>query len=71
MEKQLDIVINRLDRISKLLTLNVLGDKTQNVKIMSLHRCGFENNEISDILGIKPNIIRATISRELKKSKGD
>lgn len=59
---------NKLDLITKLLTVNLVKDEVnQKDQIVLLNSFNFTNTQISELLGIKSNAVRATISREKQR----
>jgi len=69
MEKLLKQLIERVDVLIKLHVLTGLKDWNQGEKIIALHSMGIAQVDIASILGIKINIVTATVSRETKKQK--
>lgn len=61
--------MQRLDLISKLISLKLLKEKkTISQKIDLLLMCGFSNREIADLLGKTPAYVRA-VKSQLKEKK--
>jgi hypothetical protein len=69
MEKLLKQLIERVDLLIKLHVLTNLKDWNQSEKIMRLHGMGIAQSDIASILGIKSNIVTATVSRVIKNQK--
>ena len=63
-------VLQELKRISRLLAINLIENKTtQSDKIEALNHYGFQNKEIADILGTNEDVVRATLSKIRKRMK--
>jgi len=60
-----------LNRIAYALILPSLKGKSQQDQVDFLSKTGFSNNEIAQLVGSKPNIVRATISNLRKKQSKD
>ena len=66
-----ELMLQELKRISRLLALNLIANKTlQNEKIEMLDQYGFQPKEISDLLKTKPEIVHSALYKIRKKSKG-
>jgi len=63
-------IIRRLDAIIKLLTIDVMKDKTQKEKIILLNDAGFGPKQISEIIGTSSNTVNVALSNLRKKQKG-
>jgi hypothetical protein len=68
-EKQFDILIERLDTITKLLAANLPQEMTLSEKAMLLHNVGLRSTEIAKILGTSSKYVSVALFRG-KKSKG-
>lgn len=63
-----ELMLQELRRISKLLALSLIEDKTlQSEKIEMLDRYGFQQKEIADLLKTTPNTVSAHLSNIRKK----
>ena len=69
MEKIQNEILRRLDVIIKLLTIDVMKDKTQRDKIMLLNGAGFGPKQISEIIGTSSNTVNVALSNLRKKQK--
>lgn len=56
-----DAVIERLDRIAKLLAVLVAEGKTQTEAVLRLSDVGFAPREIAELLGTTANTVRVTL----------
>lgn len=64
------LVLQELKRISRLLALNLIADKTlQGEKIEMLDQYGFQPREIADLLKTKPEIVHSFLYQIRKKPK--
>jgi DNA-binding NarL/FixJ family response regulator len=68
-------VLQQLQITNKILAqILIKGSNNQTERITQLYRCGFSSSNIADLLNIKDNIVRATISQikkiEVKGKKG-
>ncbi|MGC1120509.1 MAG: sigma factor-like helix-turn-helix DNA-binding protein [Candidatus Methanofastidiosia archaeon] len=69
-EQILEEISRRMDRIIRLLALNLVKDmETQKEKILTLSSFGFSSSEIAELLGTTPGSVSVTLSRT-KKKKG-
>lgn len=68
-EDTLKSIDKKLDIIIKLLVSKSFQEKTQQDTIFSLSVMGLENNMIADVLCIKSDVVRASLSRARKKRK--
>lgn len=62
-------IVNRLDKVIRLLALSITLDKKQNEQIEFLNGAGFKPKEIADILGTTGNTVRVALSQIRKKSR--
>ena len=62
-------IIQRLDTIIKLLSVNIVKDKEGSEQILFLHKLGISNKDIADILGKTQNTVNATLSQARHKNK--
>lgn len=75
-QKQFEEIKEKIDVVIRLLALNLVKDsETNKDKIITLHSLGFKSTEIAKLLGIKANVVRATLSKfrreKRRKSKSD
>ena len=71
-EKQFTTILDRLDKLIKLMASQSLGDKTGKEAIALLSGVGFQPKEIADFLGTSPNTVSVTLSQlKRKKRKGN
>jgi hypothetical protein len=69
-DKQAEIVIKKLDNITRILALIFVKDyKLQKDRIIALSTFGFSPSEISQLLGTTPNTVNVALSTE-RKQKG-
>ena len=59
---------SRLDVLIRLAALQLLGDRSGADAIMVLSRAGLDNDLIAELVGTTPGAVRATTSRERRKS---
>jgi len=68
-------ILEKLDLLVKLTTLNIVKDKNFKEQLKLLSSVGFKPKEIADLLGTTPNSVRVTLSRIRKgvdkNKKGD
>jgi len=67
-----DISLKLLEKINilvKLTTLNIIKDKNYKEQVKLLSSVGLKPKEIADLLGTTPNSVRVTLSR-VRKGKG-
>ena len=61
-------LMEKLNLISKLLALNIIGDaKTKKEKILKLYDVGFTRAQITALLKFKRGTVAGTIGKERKK----
>lgn len=61
---------DKLDVITRLLALNLVGDmKLQKDKIMTLSSFGFQPIQIAELLGTTPQTVRDALYRARKKKR--
>ena len=75
-QKQFEEIKEKIDVVIRLLALNLVKDsETNKDKIITLHSLGFKSTEIAKLLGIKANVVTATLSKfrrkKRRKSKSD
>lgn len=69
-DKQLQELKDRLDMIGKLLAVNLVKEKaSQKDQIMVLSSFSFTNSQIAEFLGTTSGTVRATVNREIRKTK--
>jgi len=67
-EDQYNLIIEKLNKIMRLLTLDVLKEKqTQKEKILFLHSSDFKPLEISKILSTSSNTVNVRLSEARKE----
>lgn len=67
-EQEFDIIVDKLDLISRLIAIDVLQDvKTQKDKILLLSTSGFQPTEIASILGTSSNTVNVALSKARKE----
>ena len=66
--KQGEILV-KLNHVSKLLALLVTKGESKQDSVEMLDGIGFKATEIADLLGLKPNVVTATLSNIKKKQK--
>jgi DNA-binding CsgD family transcriptional regulator len=69
MAKNEDILVKELQKISKLLVLNLADGKTNTEVIEMLSRIDFQPKEIAELLGTSANTVSVILSNLRKKSK--
>jgi len=62
-------LLEKIDLLVKLTTLNVVKDKDYKEQVKLLSSVGLKPKEIADLLGTTPNSVRVTLSR-IRKGKG-
>ena len=69
-EKNEKRILSELEKISKLLALNLIKGLNQREQIETLSGAGFQPREIAEIIETTPNTVSVTLakSRRLKKS---
>ncbi len=69
-----ELVLEKLDRLLRILTVDVTKGMKQNQQIALLDRAGFEPREIADLLGTTRNTVNVALTNlrkaETKKGKG-
>lgn len=68
-EKKKDDVLEKLDHVSRLLALLVTKGESKQDSVEMLDGIGFKSTEIAHLLGLKPNVVTATLSNIKKKKK--
>jgi hypothetical protein len=68
-EKQFAVVVEKMDKILKLLALQYLGDKKGMDAVKSLAAAGFQQKDIAELIGTTTNTVGVTLNR-LKKKQG-
>jgi len=62
-------IVDRLDKVIRLLAISIALGKKQNEQIELLNDAGFKPKEIADILGTTGNTVRVALSQIRRKSK--
>ena len=65
-------IVERLDRLTNLVAIGLLGGKTQREQIRLLSKGGFPPREIAELVGTTPNTVRVeltSIRKDKKKRK--
>jgi hypothetical protein len=69
MDEKLDILVDKVERLMKLIAVAVATGKTQGEQVDVLSRAGFQPKEIAGLVGSTPNSIRVALST-MRKAKG-
>jgi hypothetical protein len=67
-EKQCKEIVERLDKLIRIVALTGLKDLTSTQKIALLNQVGFGPKEIAEILGTNQNVVNVRLS-EMRKAK--
>ena len=67
-EKQLELIIKKLDLLARLLAINIIEDKPVNEQIATLTKSGLKASEIAILLDKTENQVYVTQTK-LRKSK--
>lgn len=59
---------NRLDKLIKILSINMVKNMSENEQLTTLSSIGFQPSEIADLLGKTPNSIRVALHRLREKN---
>ncbi len=59
-------ILQRLDKLIRLLSMHVMRDLSQREQIGLLAKAGFQPKDIADLLGTTPNTVSVTLS-DLRK----
>jgi DNA-directed RNA polymerase specialized sigma24 family protein len=65
--KQFQEIIERLDKLIRIVALTNTKDMTSSEKIMLLNRAGFGPKEIAEIIGTSQNVVNVRLSLMRKK----
>jgi DNA-binding CsgD family transcriptional regulator len=70
-EKVVDLaeLVNRLDQLTRIVSLGLVFGKSQGEQISLLSKAGLQPKEIADIVGTTPNTVRVTLSTARKQNK--
>jgi hypothetical protein len=71
MDERLDALVDRVERLTRLVAVGLAAGKAQGEQIDLLSKGGFQPKEIADIIGSTANCVRVTLStmRKAKKRK--
>ena len=69
MIKETSEIIDRLDKLIRLVAVGILAGKSQNEQIDLLSKSGFQPREIADLLGTTANTVRVALSTLRKKTR--
>jgi len=64
-----DLILEELQKITKLLVLNSTKDLSQTEAIETMSKIGFQPKEIAELLGTTANTVRVTLSQRRKQTK--
>ncbi|TKJ35707.1 MAG: hypothetical protein CEE38_13940 [Planctomycetes bacterium B3_Pla] len=69
---ELKVLNEQVERLTKLVALGVIGEKSQNEQIALLAKVGIAPKDIAQLIGTTPNTVRVQLStmRKRKKKKG-
>lgn len=64
-------IVERLDRLTNLVAIGLLGGKTQREQIELLSKAGLAPKEIAELIGTTPNTVRVALTaiRKAKKKR--
>lgn len=70
-EKQFDVLMKRMDSLTKLLAFNIIKDKSVNDQVDALTKAGLKVSDIADLLGKTENqiYVTQTLLRKAKKKE--
>ena len=68
-EKQYKEIIQRLDKIARIVALSSMQSLTSGEKIYLLHQAGFGPSEIADMVGTTSNVVNVRLSEMRKKRR--
>jgi DNA-directed RNA polymerase specialized sigma24 family protein len=68
MDERLDVLISRVERLTKLIAAGLVLGKTQGEQVDLLSKAGFQPKEIAGLVGSTPNSVRVTLST-MRKAK--
>lgn len=60
---------DQLERVEKLLALNLIQDKQDKEAVLLLHRADYNSSEIGEFLGISPSTVRNKTSELREEGK--
>lgn len=66
-DKQFKEIIERLDKLTRIVALSNTKGLTSTERISLLHQAGFAPREIADMLNTTPNVVSVTLSLMRKK----
>jgi len=69
MDKQLEVLTERLDRLIRLVATGLVRDKTQREQIWLLSKAGLPPREIAEIIGTSANTVRVELAAIRKAKK--
>ena len=69
MDENTKAIVERLDRLTNLVAIGLLGGKTQREQIRLLSKGGFPPREIAELVGTTPNTVRVELTSIRKDKK--
>ena len=69
MDENTKAIVERLDRLTNLVAIGLLGGKTQREQIRLLSKGGFPPREIAELVGTTPNTVRVELTAIRKVNK--
>lgn len=69
MDENTKAIAERLDRLTNLVAIGLLGGKTQREQIRLLSKGGFPPREIAELVGTTPNTVRVELTAIRKVNK--
>ncbi len=69
MDENTKAIVERLDRLTNLVAIGLLADKTQREQIQLLSKGGFPPREIAELIGTTPNTVRVELTAIRKSGK--
>ena len=66
-EKQLNEILQRLDKLIRITALSSMKDMTSTAKIALLSQAGFAPKDIADILNTSQNVVNVRLSEMRKR----
>jgi DNA-binding CsgD family transcriptional regulator len=69
-DKQFREIMDKLDKLTRVVALSTTQGLTSTEKIQMLHRAGFAPSEIADIIGTTPNVVNVRLS-EMRRRRSE
>ena len=69
MDRELEVLTERVDRLIKLVATGLVADKTQRDQIWLLSKAGLPPREIAEIIGTSANTVRVELTAIRKRNK--